>query len=215
MADSESLAEWAWTQVLDSYGHDLDAQVFRDVLGLRVADSARVMCQRYGLPITSEEAQAERDRLFLEAVPTRLRARSGLYPLLDKLTAHEFPLGLATSGHRQYVNLAMQTLGLEDCFRAVATGDEVSRGKPSPDIYLLAAERLGVPPARCLALEDSLLGAKSALAAGMACVVVPTKWTASLKFPAACYVFPSLNEVREALDDWSVVPIEENINRQA
>jgi HAD superfamily hydrolase (TIGR01509 family) len=207
MVDSESLAEWAWTQVLASYGHKLDAQVFRDVLGLRVADSARVMCQRYDLPITSEEAQAERNRLFLEAVPTRLRACSGLYPLLDELTARRLPLGLATSGHREYVNLALRTLGLEDHFRAVATGDDVSRGKPAPDIYRLAAERLGVSPAHCLALEDSLLGAESALAAGMACVVVPTRWTASLEFPDGCHVFSSLNEVREALDDLLVVPI--------
>ncbi|MEE8390018.1 MAG: HAD-IA family hydrolase, partial [Anaerolineae bacterium] len=171
--------------------------------GLRVADSARVMCQRYNLPISSEEAHAERDRLFLEAVPTRLRACPGLTPLLDELTARGLPLGLATSGHRQYVNLALRTLELEDHFRAIATGDEVSRGKPAPDIYLLAAERLGVSPACCLALEDSLLGAESALAAGMACVVVPTRWTASLEFPAACRVFSSLNEVREALDGLS------------
>jgi HAD superfamily hydrolase (TIGR01509 family) len=200
MVDSESLAEWAWSQVLDSYGYELDAQVFRDVLGLRVADSARVMCQRYNLPITSEEAQAERDRLFLEAVPTRLQACVGLYSLLNELTARGIPLGLATSGHRQYVTLALRTLGLEDRFRAVVTGDEASWGKPAPDIYLLAAERLGLSPARCLALEDSLWGAESALAAEMTCVVVPTRWTASLEFPAACRIFPSLSEVREALD---------------
>jgi HAD superfamily hydrolase (TIGR01509 family) len=214
MVDSESLAEWAWTQVLASYGHELDAQVFRDVLGLRVVDSARVMCQRYDLPITSEEAQAQRNRLFLEAVPTRLRACSGLHPLLDELAARDLPLGLATSGHRQYVNLALRTLGLEDRFWAVATGDDVSRGKPAPDIYLLAAERLGMSPAHCLALEDSLLGAESALAARMACVVVPTKWTASLEFPTACRIFPSLNEVREALDDLLVAPVSGNVNEQ-
>ena len=201
MVDSEPLAEWAWSQVLASYGHKLDDQTFRDVLGLRVADSARVMCQRYGLPISPEEACAERDRLFLEAIPTRLRACRGLYPLLDELTARKLPLGLATSGHRRYVTLALRTLGLEGRFRAIATGDEVSRGKPAPDIYLLAAERLGVPHDRCLALEDSLLGVESALAAGMACVVVPTRWTASLEFPGAYRVFDSLNEVREALDD--------------
>ena len=75
------------------------------------------------------------------------------------------------------------------------------RGKPAPDIYQLAAERLGISPARCLTLEDSLLGAESALAAGMACAVVPTRWTASLEFPTACRVFSSLNEVGETLDD--------------
>ncbi len=201
MVDSESLAEWAWSEVLLGYGHRLDEQTFRDILGLRVADSSRVICDKYQLPISSEQAHAERDKLFLDAVPTRLRACPGLYPLLDELAARELPLALATSGHRQYVNLALRTLGLETCFQAIATGDEVTRGKPAPDIYRLAAERLNVSPARCLALEDSLLGAKAALAAGMACVVVPTHWTASLEFPTACRKFSSLNEVRETLDE--------------
>ena len=201
MVDSEPLAEWAWDQVLVNYGHKLDHQTFRDVLGMRVADSARVICQRYNLPISPEEAYAERERLFLEAVPTRLQAHAGLYPLMDELTARGLPVGLATSGHRRYVALALQTLGLEDRFQAIATGDEVSRGKPAPDIFLLAAERLGIPPTNCLALEDSLLGAQSILAAGMTCVVVPDQWITSREFPPDCHIFPSLNEVREALDD--------------
>ncbi len=201
MVDSESLAEWAWSEVLAGYGHQLDEQTFRDILGLRVADSSRVICSKFQLPISSEQAHAERDKLFLDAVPTRLRACPGLYPLLDELAARKLPLALATSGHRQYVNLALRTLDLEHHFRAIATGDEVTWGKPAPDIYRLAAERLGVSPACCLALEDSLLGAESALAAGMACAVVPTRWTASLEFPAACRIFSSLDGVRGALDD--------------
>jgi beta-phosphoglucomutase-like phosphatase (HAD superfamily) len=133
MVDSEPLAEWVWDQVLNNYGHTLGHQTFREILGMRVADSTRVMCQRYDLPISPEEVYAERDRLFLEAVPTRLQACAGLYSLMDELTARGLPLGLATSGHRRYVTLALQTLGLEDRFWAIATGDEVSRGKPATE----------------------------------------------------------------------------------
>jgi 8-oxo-dGTP pyrophosphatase MutT (NUDIX family) len=77
----------------------------------------------------------------------------------------------------------------------------VTHGKPAPDIYLLAADRLNVSPACCLALEDSVLGARAALAAGMVCAVVPNPWTAALEFPPVCRVFSSLDGVREALDD--------------
>ncbi|MFQ6101288.1 MAG: HAD family hydrolase [Anaerolineae bacterium] len=167
---------------------------------MRVTDSARFICERFPLPIGSEQALAERDKLFLEAVPTRLRARPGLYSLLEELAARGLPLGLATSGHRRYVTLALRTLRLDGRFRAIARGDEVKRGKPAPDIYLLAAARLGVPPDRCLALEGAPLGVESACAAGMACVAVPNQWTAALDFPGAYRVFPSLNEVRRALD---------------
>lgn len=201
MADSEPLAEWAWNQVLARYGRKLDDLTFREILGMRVADSARFICGRFPLPISPEEALAERDKLFLGAVPARLRARPGLYPLLDELAARDLPLGVATSGHRRYVTLALRTLGLEGRFQAIARGDEVERGKPAPDVYLLAAEQLGVPPGRCLALEDTPLGVEAARTAGMVCVAVPNRWTASLDFPGAYRVFPSLNEVREALDD--------------
>lgn len=201
MADSEPLAKWAWNQTLARYGRELDDQTFRDVQGMRVADSARLFCERFMLPISPEEAMAERDDLFLEAVPTRLHACPGLYSLLDDLAARNLPLGVATSGHSRYVALALQTLGLNGRFQAVAAGDEVERGKPAPDIYLLAAERMGVSPERCLALEDAPLGVEAAVAAGMRCVAVPSQWTAALEFPGAYRVFPSLNEVREGLDD--------------
>jgi HAD superfamily hydrolase (TIGR01509 family) len=201
MVDSEPLAEWAWNQILARYGQRMDSETFRDILGLRVVDSARIVCQRFGLPISPQEARAERERIFLKAVPARLCARPGLYPLLDELATRGLVLGIASSGRRDYVELAVRTLELEGRFQAIASGDDVTHGKPAPDIYLLAAERLGVSPARCLALEDSLMGAESARAAGMVCVVVPTRWTASLAFPVACRVFCSLDEVREALDD--------------
>jgi HAD superfamily hydrolase (TIGR01509 family) len=201
MADSEPLAEWSWNQVLTCYGHQLDKQTFRDILGMRVADSARFLCERFSLPISPEEAMAERDQLFLDAVPTRLHARPGLYPLLDELTARDLPLGVATSGHRQYVTLALQTLELETRFQAIARGDEVERGKPAPDVFLLAAERLGVSPDRCLALEDAPLGVESAVTAGMVCLAVPNERMAPPHFSSAYCIFPSLNQVREALDD--------------
>ena len=201
MADSEPLAEWAWREALARYGCELDDQTFRDILGMRVVDSSRFLCERFGLAINPEEARAERNRLFLGAVPTRLRACAGLYSLLDELSARGLPLGVATSGHREYVALALRTLGIEGRFRAIARGDEVERGKPHPDVYLLAAERLGVSPERCLALEDAPLGVQSACAAGMTCLAVPTHWTASLDFPCAYGIYSSLDGVREALDD--------------
>ncbi len=201
MADSEPLAKWAWSQTLARYDRELDDQTFREVQGMRVAESSRIFCERFSLPIGPEQAMSERDELFLEAVPTHLRPRSGLYSLLDELAARGLGLGVATSGHRRYVTLAMRTLELDGRFQAVAAGDEVERGKPAPDIYLLAAGRLGVPPERCLALEDAPLGVEAAVAAGMTCVAVPSQWTAASEFPGAAGIFPSLDEVREALGD--------------
>jgi beta-phosphoglucomutase-like phosphatase (HAD superfamily) len=133
MVVSEPLAEWAWNQVLARYGQQMAPETFRAILGLRVVDSARIVCKRLGLPVSPEEALAERDRAFLEAVPTRLEARPGLYTLMDELDHRGLALGLATSGHRRYVDLALKTIGLEDRFHAVATGESVEQGKPAPE----------------------------------------------------------------------------------
>ncbi len=200
MADSEPLAEWAWNQVLARYGQRLDGPTLQAILGLRVVDSARFLCERFRLPIPPEEAMAARDRLFLDAVPGQLQARPGLYRLLDELDARRLPLGVATSGHRRYVALALRTLGVADRFAAVVTGEDVARGKPAPDVYRQAAARLGVSPVRCLALEDSPIGVEAAWAAGMVCVAVPTVHTAGLGFAHAARVFASLDEVTGALD---------------
>ncbi|MBN1179558.1 MAG: HAD family phosphatase [Anaerolineae bacterium] len=200
MADSEPLAEWAWNQVLTPYGHRLNGQILEAVLGLRVIDTSRFLCRHFDLPLSPEEAMAERERVFLDAVPAQLRACDGLYPLLDELAARGVPLAVATSGHRGYITLALETLGVADRFQALATGDEVANGKPAPDVYLLAAQRLDVPPAACLVLEDAPLGIASARAAGMACVAVPNPRLPPDAFGAANWVFPSLAAVLEHLD---------------
>lgn len=200
MADSEPLARWAWNQSLAAYGHHLDDEAYHAILGLRLSDSARVLCERFSLPVSPTQAAQERDRLFLEAVPTRLRARPGLYSLLDTLTERGLPLGVATSGHHRYVGLALQTLGIADRFQAIVTGDDVHRGKPAPDVYLAAAGQLRVNPIHCMALEDTPLGLAAARAAGMFCVAVPNADTASADFSAADFCFPSLDAVAAALD---------------
>ncbi|MCX7682958.1 MAG: HAD-IA family hydrolase [Anaerolineae bacterium] len=200
MADSEPLAEWAWKQILARYGHELDAHTFQSIQGLRVADSAALLCARFALPISPEEAQAERERLVLEAIPARLQAKPGLYHLLSELETRALPLGLATSSSLAHARLSLQVLGVAERFRAIATGDDVTKGKPAPDLYLTAAERLGVPPPRCLALDDSPPGIEAAIAAGMFPVAVPTAWTATLEF-SGCRVFSSLYEVAASLDE--------------
>jgi len=82
----------------------------------------------------------------------------------------------------------------------LAGGDEVARGKPSPELYLLAAARLGVDPAACLALEDTPIGCAAAAAAGARVLAVPTDMTRDAAFPCAYRLYPSLAEVAADLD---------------
>jgi HAD superfamily hydrolase (TIGR01509 family) len=102
-------------------------------------------------------------------------------PLVDgavevvRALAGRWPLGLASSANRPVIDLVLDRAGLAGCFRATVSSEEVARGKPAPDVYLAAADRLGVAPAGCVAVEDSANGLRSAAAAGMRVVAVPNR----------------------------------------
>jgi HAD superfamily hydrolase (TIGR01509 family) len=83
------------------------------------------------------------------------------------------PVAIASSSHRRVIEAAVDALGLHDVFGAIVSSDEVARGKPEPDVYLLAADRLGVPASQCVVVEDSLNGVRAGKAAGAFVVLVP------------------------------------------
>jgi len=87
--------------------------------------------------------------------------------------AARWPLGLASSSNREIINAFLDLSGLRDRFRVTTSSEEVGRGKPSPDVYLEVAARLGADAARCVAVEDSSNGLRAAAAAGMAVIAVP------------------------------------------
>ena len=89
--------------------------------------------------------------------------------------AGRWPLGLASSANRPIIELVRDQSGLTSCCRTTVSSEEVARGKPAPDVYLETAARLGVPPERCAAVEDSANGLRSAAAAGMWVVAVPNR----------------------------------------
>ncbi len=106
------------------------------------------------------------------------RYRSGL-PLLPgavetvQALAGHWPEALASSANREIIDLVLELSGLAETFAATVSSEEVARGKPAPDVYLEAARRLGVEPARSVAVEDSGNGLRSAAAAGMTTIAIP------------------------------------------
>jgi HAD superfamily hydrolase (TIGR01509 family) len=124
----------------------------------------------------------------------------GLNEIVSAIERRSIPWGVATSSRRSYAIDILDQLGLLDSCQAIAGGDEVPKGKPSPDLYLLAAARLKMPPKVCLALEDSVPGAKAALLANMTVVGVPSGHTSKDDLRFAHHVFSSLSEVAANLD---------------
>lgn len=193
LADSEPLQIRAWQEFLARHGQRLDPALLDEMFGLRVRDSSRLVQERLGLPLTPEKVMAGRDEIFLKLVATELPLMPGARELIDFLRDRTpLRLALATSGHDRYINAALPVTGISEAFEVIVTGDDVERGKPDPEIYLAAAEKLGVPPRNCLALEDAPHGVRSARAAGMVCIAIPNAMTRSI---------PGLNEADVVLDN--------------
>ena len=110
---------------------------------------------------------------------------------------HHLRLALASSSQRSWVDATLHGLGLAGVFPVIVSGEEAVLGKPAPDIFLIAARRLGLRPDECLAIEDSPAGVAAAGAAGMSVVAVRTPYTEGLPLPGADVVLDSLEEFSE------------------
>ena len=200
MVDSEPLSRRAWNQVLKTYGADLDDAVYRGIIGRRTTESAAIMIQTYDLPLEVGDLVRLKTDALSEIRAAGMPVMPGLYELHDCILRNNLTWGVATSSLRAYAEDILQQIGLFASCSAVVGGDEVPHGKPAPDIYLLAAERLGTPAAKCLAFEDSGPGWQAAHAAGLLVAAVPNGDTLTTDFSAADHIFPSLLEAAGAFD---------------
>lgn len=200
LVDSEPLQAWAWDAYARQHGSELREDVLARMLGRRAVDAVQTFVSDLKLPVSPDVALRERDEIFLAAVPGKIVAHSGAAELIDYLRERRVPLALATSGHRRYVDLALESADLSGVFDIEVTGDQVTHGKPHPEIYQYACERLDTPPQSALALEDAPNGVRSAIAAGMICFAVPESADHS-GIEDAHEVLGSLRQVISMLED--------------
>lgn len=201
MVDTETRSRAAWEQIAATYGRTVSDDLYGRMLGIRTSESAVLLRDALALPLDVDELIARKTAVFLADLDAHsVPVMPGLWALLDALAARRLPWAVATSTPRDVAAHILGRMGLAGRYGALAGGDEVARGKPSPELYLLAAARLGVDPAACLALEDTPIGCAAAAAAGARVLAVPTDMTRDAAFPCAYRVYPSLAEVVVDLD---------------
>ncbi|MEV5895113.1 HAD family hydrolase [Nonomuraea fuscirosea] len=170
--DSEPLWDVSLADFAERLGGTLSAEIRRRVVGSNLRETARIVQEDLGVAADVEESAAwllERTRrLFALGVPWR----PGAQDVVRSVRGRGVPTALVTSSHRVLVDEVLAQLD-PGMFDTVVCGDEVTRPKPDPESYLTAAERLGVDPRDCVALEDSRPGIAAALAAGCLVVAVP------------------------------------------
>ena len=201
--DSERIIRDAWMEVVPRFGYRADEAVFLQLVGRSSRDSEQVIFREFGTAFPLREVlAATRTRTAQEVATTGWPLKPGITMLLQRLSQHGFPLAVATSTSRSEAEVRLESAGVRGFFQNVHGGDEVSHGKPSPDLFLLAARSLEVSPAGCVVIEDSEYGVEAALAARMQAVVIPDLKHPSLEVASkALGVYESADALCEALDE--------------
>ncbi len=192
LIDTESLCNLAGVEACANLGFPVSMAFFESLAGIDDRTRARLIEEHVGATVELAAFLTEWDRLCSERFARGIPVKAGAVELLEGLEAAGVPVALATSSRRGPAEEKLAATGLGRFFRTVVTFDDVAAPKPAPDPYLLAAERLGADPRRCLAFEDSETGARAAHAAGMTVVQVPDLHPT--KGAHAHHVAPSLLE---------------------
>ena len=174
LLDSEQVWDDVREQLARERGGRWHDRAQADMMGMSSTEWSRYMHDVIGLPESPEEINAEVVRRMLDRYEQDLPVIDGAVEAVRRLAA-SFRLGVASSSNRPLIDAALGHAGIADAFAATVSSEEVPHGKPSPDVYVEAARRLGVAPGRSVAVEDSASGIRSAHAAGMRVVAIPNR----------------------------------------
>ena len=194
IADSGPYHLAAWQEIFAKKGVKFTAADFKHSFGLRNDDIIR---NTLGKDISQAEVDAiagEKEITFRRLAGDKIKPIPGALELLRLLKDNGFSMAIASSTPAENIELVTGTLGIAGSFKALVTGHDVTEGKPSPRVFLLAAQRLGVEPANCLVIEDAVAGVTAARRAGMACLAV-TNTHSRQKLAEANLVVDSLEKV--------------------
>ncbi|HSW39116.1 MAG TPA: HAD-IA family hydrolase [Acidobacteriota bacterium] len=210
LLDTEPFYTKAHQAVASRFGKTFDWTVKSKMIGLRAEDSAKIMIEALSLPLTVPEYLKARKHLLEEQFPDA-QPLPGAVRLTRHLHSAGIPQAVATSSDRRHFELKITKhqdwFSLFDC---ILTGDDpaIRRGKPAPDIFLIAAGRLNADPRHCLVFEDSPAGVEAARTAGMFVVAVPDMNMSEAAYAGAHQVIRNLNDLELSL--WGLPPFPEN-----
>lgn len=196
MFNTEEVYTSVGTELLRRRGHQFTSELKDAMMGLRPQPTFEKMIAWCGLDDTWDRLAEESNTIFLDLLSKHLEMMPGLSELLDALEAAGIPKAIATSSDRRLARACLVPFDLEHRFEFLLTAADVEHGKPHPEIYLTAAERLGVAPQQALVLEDSENGCKAAAAAGTLTVAVPGDHSRRHDFSMADLVIDSLADPR-------------------
>lgn len=174
MIDNMMIHHRAWQHKLQSLGIDLTLQEVKDrIHGVNV----EILKREFGDRFTPEERlriSDEKEAAYRDIIADELKLIDGLQGFLDKIKSLNIPMAIGTAAPGSNANFVLDQLNLRHYFKAIVHAGHVSKGKPDPEVFLLAAQGIGIDPKDCIIFEDSVTGAKAAQNAGSRSVIVTT-----------------------------------------
>ena len=206
IVDTEPLHQRAVNAFMQVAGadHQFDTAEYGKIFtGRPIFENAEYMRERFALPQTADQISEAHRALFnvLIADAENLEPMAGLHDLLLWLAHEKIRVAIASSSRPEQVHLIVRNLNLLHHFEIVVGNDGTLKPKPSPDVYLLALEKLGANPKETLALEDSYSGVRAAHDAGLFVIAVPNEFTQHQDFSKADLVMQNLSQVQNYLEN--------------
>ena len=200
LLDTETINAKVNHTIAGRYGKTFDLSVKVKIAGRSTLDSAQILVEMLQLPVTPEAYLEERKAIIYDLYP-QAKPLKGAIRLTRHLHRHQIPQALASSSSRHHFNLKTSHQPWFSLFDCIVLGDDpaLKQSKPAPDIFLIAAERLGASPKHCLVFEDAVAGMQAAKAAGMSVVVVPAPDIDPQLYQNADQILTSLEEFEPQL----------------
>jgi beta-phosphoglucomutase len=194
-------AHWlSWREAAAKRGVQLAYETFLSCFGRVNADCVKIMIGPDVSPEESERIAEEKEAAMREIIRHRVPLAPATNELLVALAADGARLAVGSSAPPENVDLVLDGGGIRGHFAATVNGSQVKRGKPAPDVFLLAAERLGLAPAACAVIEDAPAGIRAAIAAGMTAIGLATTHTPEqLREAGAHVIYPAMPSLSPAI----------------
>ena len=179
---------------------DIETVLRDECVGITASAMKAILLKTYGADFAYDQYVEEATAIFKARYGLTPPMKQGVKPLLSFLSEARIPVALASSTGTKLIRAELEAAGLLGFFSVITGGEEVARSKPAPDIFHLAARRLGIEPARCFVIEDSYNGIRAAHAAGMRPIMVPDLLAPDDEMRRTCEaILPSLDAVRDYL----------------
>ena len=197
LVNSDYLHIQAFEAVLKEYGCSFDklpSGMKESFVGRRISDIAKEVISYFNLNVDFDYFYKRRMVIFLKIAEKNLEMMPGAMHSLS-LFRNRFKLAIASSGAMEYINLVISKFKLGRCFDVIVSGDDVTKGKPDPETYIVAARKLGLKPSECAVLEDAHAGIESAKKAGCKCIAIRNPNTPPQDMSKADIILDSLEKI--------------------